>query len=589
MTRRSFVILSAGAGALARAQPAPRETDTVLRVMRDELERSRSLRIVSLDGPYFIEYAVHDSGGLVIVASLGALTSVVENRSRYPRIRVRVGDYQFDDGNYVLSGGQFGARYDLGPFPVDDDYTAMRQYFWLATDSAYKSALEVIARKRAALKNVNASDQLPDFSKAEATSLVLAKPALTLRQEPWKSQVRGLSALFASHPRITDSRVLFEAGQGSFYLANSEGTVVRVPENAAMLEIRASAPAPDGMLVRDAVSFHAHEVDELPAEAELRRGAETVAANVEALLDAPRGDAYLGPVLFEPTAAAQFMAELLGRNLALRRRFVSEPGRPTSFVASEMEGRLGSRILPDWMDVVDDPTATAWQGRPLFGRYLVDLEGVVPKPLVIVEKGVLRSYLMTRQPMRGAEGSNGRARLIGGLGANAASFSSLFVRATGAVAAPELKKQLLDLARQRNLPYGILIRKMDYPSTASMSEYRRMLSRASTAGGGGRPVSQPLLAYRVYADGREELVRGLWLKGVQVRTLRDIVAAGGEPAVFEYQENGAPFALTGAGNFVAESSVIAPGLLFEELQLERAEEDLPTLPIVPAPSLTAPR
>ena len=589
MTRRSFVALSAGAGALARAQQAPREDDAVLRAMRDEMERSRSLRIVSLDAPYFIEYAVHDSGGLVVSANLGALTSVIENRSRLPRIRVRVGDYQFDDGNYVLSGSQFGSRYDLGAFPVDDDYAAMRQYFWLATDSVYKSALEVIARKRAALKNLNSADQLPDFSKAEAASLLLAKPQPALRQEPWKSRVRTLSALFASHPRITDSRVWFEAGLGSFYLANSEGAVVRVPENAAMLEIRASALAPDGMLVRDAVSFNAHELDELPAEEELRRGAETVAGNVEALLDAPRGEAYLGPVLFEPTAAAQFMAELLGRNLPLRRRPVSEPGRSTAFVPSEMEGRRGSRILPDWMDVVDDPTATEWQGRPLFGRYLVDLEGVVPKPLVIVEKGVLRNYLLTRQPMRGAEGSNGRARLPGAMGANAASFSSLFVRATGAVALPELKKQLLDLARQRNLPHGILIRKMDYPSTASSSEYRRMLSRASTAGGGSRPVSQPLLAYRVYADGREELVRGLWLKGVQVRTLRDIVAAGGDPAVFEYRENGAPFALTGAGSFVAESSVIAPGLLFDELQLERVEEDLPTLPIVPAPPLAAPR
>ena len=293
MTRRGFVILSAGAGALARAQQAPREEDAVLRVMRDELERSRSLRIVSLDAPYFIEYAVHDSGGLAISANLGAVTRVVENRSRLPRIRVKVGDYQFDDGNYVLSGGQFGSRYDLGPFPVDDDYTAMRQFFWLATDSAYKSALEVIARKRAALKNVNASDQLPDFSKAEVVSLVLAKPKPTLRQEPWKTRVRSLSALFASHPKITDSRVLFEAGQGSFYLANSEGTVARVAECAARLEIRASALAPDGMLVRDAVSFHAHELDEFPAEPELRRGAEAVAGNVEALLGAPRGDAYL--------------------------------------------------------------------------------------------------------------------------------------------------------------------------------------------------------------------------------------------------------------------------------------------------------
>ena len=62
-----------------------------------------------------------------------------------------------------------------------------------------------------------------------------------------------------------------------------------------------------------------------------------------------------------------------------------------------------------------------------------------------------------------------------------------------------------------------------------------------------RPVSLPLLAYRVYPDGREELVRGLRFKDLTVRSLRDIVAAGGEPAVFDYLENGAPFAADGSG------------------------------------------
>ncbi len=588
MTRRLLISVVLSAWVLA-GQQMPRTTDDpVLRAMRDELERARTLRIEGLDAPYFIEYSVHEARGLSIAASLGALVNEFDRRMRLPLIRVRVGDYQFDDGNYVRSGAQVGSRYDLGALPIDDDYAALRSYFWLATDTAYKSALEVIARKRAALRNVNASDQLPDFSKADPNSVLANKQGWNVDEQVWKSRIRSLSALFATHPQIVDSSVVLDTGQGTFYLVNSEGTVVRVPEGSSAIRVRAIATAPDGMQVRDTVGFHALALSEMPSETELRRGVQSVAENVEALMRAPRGEAYTGPVLFEPEAAAQFLAQVLGRNLALRRRPVPEAGRPIPFVQSELESRLGSRILPEWMDVVDDPTATEFGGHRLFGYYLVDLEGVPPKPLVLVQGGILRNYLMTRQPMRGAAGSNGRARLLGTGGAQAASFSNLFVRVAKSVALSDLKKQLLELCSQRSLPYGLLVRKIDYPSAASGSEYRRMVSGTSGAGA-GLLVSHPVLVYRVYGDGREELVRGLRFTGVQIRSLRDIVAAGGEPVAFDYEENGAPFALLGAASYTAESSVVAPGILFEELQLERSEGDLPKLPIVPPPPLTATR
>ena len=38
--------------------------------------------------------------------------------------------------------------------------------------------------------------------------------------------------------------------------------------------------------------------------------------------------------------------------------------RPGVFASSELEGRFGARILPEWMDIVDDPTQTEWRSRP---------------------------------------------------------------------------------------------------------------------------------------------------------------------------------------------------------------------------------
>lgn len=574
---------------LAAAAQAPVQDDALLRAMRAELDRARDLRVVSLAPPYYIEYSVHDSRMLSISATLGALADVREEHVRLPRIRVRVGDYKFDNGNYIYSDSLVATRYALGPLPIDNHELALRQYFWLATDVAYKSALQAIARKQAALRNLTVTDQIPDFAKAPPITLVVPASRQAIDQEAWKTSVRSLSAVFAAYPQVLASAAEFHSTQGSLYFVNSEGTTVRVPESSVSFQVRATALAPDGMTLRDWASVMALDPRTMPAEPQLRRATEAVAENLTALARAPIGESYTGPVMFEPLAAAQLLADLFGRNLGQRRRPVSEPGRTLSITESEFEGRVDSRIMPDWMDIVDDPTAKEWNGHPLFGNYLVDLEGVVPAPLAIVEKGMLKNMLATRQPVKGREESNGRARLFSGFGANAPAFGNLIVRATGTSTLAELKQKLIDLCRQRNKPYALLIRKMDFPSTASGSELQRIAARMAQDGGGGRMVSLPLLVYRVYPDGREELLRGMRLKGVSTRSLRDILAAGGDPVVFDYLENGAPFAVSGAASFVAECSIVAPGLLFEELQLERSEEELPKPPVVPPPPLTAAR
>ena len=240
--------------------------------------------------------------------------------------------------------------------------------------------------------------------------------------------MRDLSAIFAEYPDVKNSAVELEASDGGLHLVNSEGTEVREPESVAVLRARALAQAPDGMSLRDAVTFHALDAAHLPGEAEMRRGITQLAENVVALAQAPKGEDYSGPVLFEGQAGAQIFAEVLARepvaHAAPRGRWRARRRRAQN---SELEGRMGARVLPDTFDVVDDPTQKEWRGRPLFGSYDVDREGVVPKPLRLVEKGVLKNYLLTRQPVRGFEGSNGRARLPGNYGASAAAISNLFV------------------------------------------------------------------------------------------------------------------------------------------------------------------
>jgi TldD protein len=225
---------------------------------------------------------------------------------------------------------------------------------------------------------------------------------------------------------------------------------------------------------------------------------------------------------------------------------------------------------------VDDPA------KPWFGHEEVDEEGVPELPLTLVEKGVLKDFLRTRQPVRGYDESNGRARINGSYGADTPVPTNLIVTAREKSSITDLKKKLIDLIQQRGLPYGMIVRKLDFPSSASIDEARKILSAAGA--GSSKPLSIPLYAYRLYPDGREELVRGERFKGVNARSLKDILAAGDDSVTFNYLDNGAPFALLGYGSGAAEVTVVAPSVLVDDLELSKVDDELPKLPIVPSPS-----
>lgn len=581
----ALVLLSLALAPAQSSKIAAPDDDVVLRAMHDELERSKALKLENLEKPYYIEYSIDDYQNFSISATLGALYAPSRVRLRLPRVRVRVGSQDFDNTNYVFTDYYNGARFDPEQFPLDDDYYSIRRSLWLASDRAFKTAVQAIARKRAALKNITQAETLPDQWRSTPITLVRPSGEGLPATDGWDERVRRLSSIFSSYPDILGSVVSFDTGKTLSYFHNSEGTSTRVPDYIAYVSVRANGQARDGLTVRDGTVVPRTHAKDLPGDPELSKISRQIADNVKALASAPQGEGYAGPVLFDGLSAAQIFAEVLAPNLSLPRRPVAEPSRPTPFRPSDLEGRTGSRVLPDFMTVVDDATQTSYKGAPLFGHYIVDEEGVVPKPLVLIEKGRLQNFLLTRQPVKGFTASNGHARIPGPYGAREAMIGNLFVRADETISAAELKARLLQIVKDRNKPYGILVRKMDYPTSAPADEVRRTLMSAVQRGG-GRPVSSPVLLYRVYPDGREELVRGLRFRDLGMRSLRDIVAASDENHVFHFLNSPSPFAMSGSG-FVAPASVIAPSILIDDVELELPQEEKPRLPVVDPPALVS--
>ena len=207
-------------------QPNDIAKDVQLHAMTDELARAKTLQLAALDKPYFISYSSDDADILIANASLGGLLLSSRTRMRQPHIHVRVGDLSFDNTNSVLSQPASGA----GTLPVDDNYGAIRGIFWLATDTYYKRATEDITRKRNMLRERSDIEKVADYSPQKPVQIVKPVPVLNIDQQKWNDIVRRLSARFEQHPDIASSAVNLRAISSTYRLVNSEGTVVRVPE-----------------------------------------------------------------------------------------------------------------------------------------------------------------------------------------------------------------------------------------------------------------------------------------------------------------------------------------------------------------------
>jgi TldD protein len=259
---------------------------------------------------------------------------------------------------------------------------------------------------------------------------------------------------------------------------------------------------------------------------------------------------------------------------------------------SEWSGRVGSRVLPATMSLIDDPTLKEFNGAALLGNYDIDDEGVKAQRVAIVENGTLKNLLMSRRPGPEFQASNGHARSAL-LSDTRPLSSNLMLQATGGLNSADLKKKFLDACHDDGHEWCLEIKSMDNPALSSIRQEDFSDFIGAVAGGVASGERIPLVMYRVYvADGREEMVRGGHIEGLQLRSLRNIPAYGDDENVFPYMQNPTGgFAGTALGAFGSAqggipSTIVAPSLLLDEVEVRGFHGEPRRLPLVDAPPLT---
>lgn len=591
--------MATAAGLLFSAQAgltAGPEEDVVLKALRAEVARSMGMKLESLEKPYFVSCRLVDGLALEIEASLGALVVEPEtSRYRWLKPEVRVGSYDFDDSDFIGTRSFAGMSANSGRAPVlEDDEAALRRDIWLATDEAYKNALEQLAQKQAAVKNRLEADRAADFTPEAAAVAVLPAPVPALDSSAWRQTVKRLSAILRDFPNIQESNVRLRAFVGRKYFVSSEGAAIRQPGGLVVLSARASSQAADGAPVRNFIAFYGTKLADLPPEKEVAAAIHAMAEELTKTASAGTAESYTGPVLFDGQAAGELFAQILAPQLSGQRPPVFEREEMAAMMSrSDLAGRLNRPVLPEFLTVVDDPTRKEFAGTALAGAYEFDDQGVRAAPVTLIENGVLKTLVMSRKPSREIARSNGHGRAMS-QGNAAAMIGNLFVRPAAGKGVKDLKGELVRVCREQKLEWCLHVSVLDQAglsgSAGSPSGFR--------AGGRGREsLTSPLVLFKVFAaDGREEPVRGLAAGEITVKTLKDIVAVGADLRVHSRQiGGGGPMATAGlAGADDTGSglpvSIIAPAVVLSELDFKRspgASQKLPLLSRPPGLAATA--
>lgn len=540
------------------------ESDPLMQAMDSELRRSVArLQLDDYDPPYFISYRLSEIRSVTMRASYGALSAVGGDRYRALAVAVRVGDYEEDntvddDAFYYNPRDTDAYRYSRSYAPIDDDPAAIRHELWLITDYRYKRALEEFIGKRGGrVQKVEEEEDSPDdFSAVEPRRESEPIDTLTVDKERWKNILRAVSARFRQEPLIHRSGIDFKAVAQTKYLLTTEGTRLRTTLHNYSLAISTSVRADDGMPISLEHVYKTHRFATFPDSLELVRATDSLIALILDLREAPVMEPYTGPAIIRRGASGVFFHEALGHRLEGHRMRRESEGHT-------FKDKIGTRIIPEFLTVVDDPTIETAAGTDLYGYYRFDAEGVPAERCLLVEKGVLRGFLMCRTPIKGIAASNGHGRAdiwqppVSRMG-------SLFVTADNPISYEDLRERLLEACREEGKDYGIIFEDMAAGET-NTSSYGVQTLRV-----------RPRVVRKIFvSDGREELVRGVELIGTPLAALESIAAAADDPGVF----NG----VCGAESGWVPVSAIAPSVLLSEIEVQRKDRNLKRGPILPPP------
>lgn len=219
---------------------------------------------------------------------------------------------------------------------------------------------------------------------------------------------RTEAAAMAADPRIQNSGGGgFDAATGRKILANSRGFVGESRRSSCSISTQPIAQSPDGKMQRD--YWYSHQRSLALLESPESVGAEAARRTLRRL-GARKVPTQRVPIVFAPEVATSILGAILQ----------AVNGNAVYRGASFLAGKLGATVAGTNVTLIDDGTIPG-----LFGTAAFDGEGLPTRRKVVVERGVLSSYLLNTYTARklGLQSTGNAARgLAGSPGIGAGNF-----------------------------------------------------------------------------------------------------------------------------------------------------------------------
>jgi TldD protein len=534
----------------------------VLTAAKTELDRNFEELKEQTIAPYYLSYEITDSNTTTVSSTFGALVHSNSGHRRVAHIDVRVGDYTLDNTHQVRGKVALGAvgGISIVTVPIEDDPLPIRAALWIETDKRYRRALTQLATVQTNNQvTIEQEDKSADFSHEKPEQAIELIPEMHIDRKLWEEKARRYTAPFHRYGDLYNATATLIADQQARWFVSSDGSMIQTSMTYYRLFIEATSKAPDGMVLPRYESFAALTPQGLPDDAAVLTAVDKMIADLKALRAAPIVDPYTGPAILSGRATAVFFHEVFGHRIEGHRQ------------KSEAEGQtfkkmVGQPVLPGFLSVDFDPTLKRYGGVDLVGSYTFDDEGVRARSVVSVKDGVLENFLMSRSPIDGFPNSNGHGRAQAGFGP-VARQSNLVIVNSKPISREQLKKLLIAEIKEQNKPFGLFFDDIQGGFTLT-----------------GRSVPNafnvlPIMVYRIYPDGREELVRGVDLVGTPLTVFSKILAADDEKAVF----NG----ICGAESGSVPVSASGPGILISQIEVQKKAKSQERPPILPEPFAAA--
>jgi len=521
------------------------QSDPLLTILNDEINREKEYLFKSDQfAAYYMDYRINETHLLKIEASFGSITESNLDENRILTTNVRVGNYKLDnthdDGKKGENPRNMMFGYSL-PLPLENSPEAIKQTLWYVTDKVYKQATDNFKNSQSEEKE---DDEPDDFSR-EPSSKYYEEPIDTsgiLRKVDWEKKLREFTRPFLNHPKMVSGNATIQINIERKYFVSSEGTTIVENMVYSNLWITGSILTDDGDVVPLYKSYFAFKPDDLPSSDVILQDVDHLIQKLDELRSAPLAEPYTGPAILSKRSAGVFFHEIFGHRVEGHRLRNQSDGQ--TFLQ-----KVGKQVLPVSMSITFDPTMKNLDGQDLVGHYLYDDEGTKGQKVEIVRNGILKTFLMSRTPLKEFPHSNGHGRASAGLHA-VSRQSNLIVDDKKPVDEKELRKLLIAECKKQGKTYGYLFEDVTGGYTITDVNSPNVFNITPTE------------VYRIYVDGRpDELVRGVNLIGTPLAMFAEIQASGKDKGIFT--------GICGAESGGVPVSAISPALFVRRIETQK--------------------